>query len=872
MSHSQVDTRQLRQNVRLLGDILGDIIRQSEGESLFEDVEQIRQCSKHTAEDDTWEALHSLLGQLDDQRILAIARAFAQFLNLANIADQHHTTTTDNAASFSAEAALDRTLGQLTQTVSAEALQGAIDQLHIDLVLTAHPTEITRRTLIHKHGEIHACLTQLSRTSLSDSDKDRVRERIAELVTQIWHTEEFRSSRPSPEEEARWAFAVIENSLWRAVPEFLRTIDRTSLKHGIMQKAPDWSPVRISSWIGGDRDGNPNVTAKVTQRVLLLAQWQACDLFLHDIQDLHEELSLTAASPELQRLTEHAREPYRTILRPLRDRLRDQRDRLESALAGSGEAPAAMTKAELLSALTACNDSLRTVGLGRVADGKLLDTLRRVHCFGPHLITLDIRQESGRHAAVLGELTAYLGLGNYLDWDEPKRVAWLREELGNRRPLIPDHWQPSAEVHEVLDTFKVIADTPRAALGCYVISMASSASDVLAVQLLLKATGGPVDLPVAPLFETLDDLDRSSSVIKSLLEQPDYQARINHHLTVMIGYSDSAKDAGMLAAGWAQYRAQESLLAVCDEYDVALQLFHGRGGTIGRGGAPAHQALLSQPPGSLEHGLRVTEQGEMIRTKLGLMPLAVNTLGQYASAILQANLLPPPSPKASWRELMNTLASTSCAGYRRWVRDEPNFVAYFRQATPEQELASLPLGSRPARRRSDGGIESLRAIPWIFAWSQNRLVLPAWLGAGNALTQALENGHGALLREMNATWPFFHSRLSMLEMVFAKADVAISTLYDRVLVIPELKPLGNGLRSELQSAQKALLTVLDNDHLLAHNAWAMESIELRNIYTAPLNLLQVELLRRVRETHDPAVEQALMVTIAGVAAGMRNTG
>jgi len=343
-------------------------------------------------------------------------------------------------------------------------------------------------------------------------------------------------------------------------------------------------------------------------------------------------------------------------------------------------------------------------------------------------------------------------------------------------------------------------------------------------------------------------------------------------MIVMIGYSDSAKDAGMLTAGWAQYRAQEALLEVAAKNNIPLQLFHGRGGTIGRGGAPAHQALLSQPPGSLKQGLRVTEQGEMIRTKLGLKPLAINTFGQYASAILQANLMPPPAPEQSWRELMDMLGESACSHYRGWVREEPNFVPYFRQATPEQELANLPLGSRPARRRTGGGIESLRAIPWIFSWSQNRLVLPAWLGAGAALQVAIDEGHEQTLKAMAASWPFFRSRLSMLEMVFAKADLDIANLYDRFLVIPELKPIGNGLRMQLAADQSTLLRLLESDRLLSHDDWAMESISLRNVYTAPLNLLQVELLRRVRETQDPAVDQALMVTIAGVAAGMRNTG
>ncbi len=867
-----IDTSQLRANVRFLGETLGDIIRASAGDALFEQVETIRRSSKSAQVDETLDALYQLLRGLDDNTILLIARAFSQFLNLANIADQHHITATATTEHFAARSSLEHAVAQLSQTHSSEALSDALNQLSIDLVLTAHPTEITRRTLIHKHSEISHCLTELDRNNLSISDAEHVRSRVVELVAQIWHTEAFRSERPTPEDEARWGFAVIENSLWDAVPKFLRDIDAICLQHNLPLRALDWQPIQISSWIGGDRDGNPNVTAKVSRRVLLLAQWEACDLLYRDLRGLYEELSLTNASATLQRAAGHTLEPYRSVLKPLRDLLKVQRREIDRALQGETAAPSELQQHDILAPLILCYESLMDKGVNTVARGRLLDTIRRTYCFGPHLIKLDIRQESSRHSATIAAVTQQLGMGDYLAWSEADRQAFLRQELNNPRPLIPSNWQAEPEVQEVLDTFRIIAETPTAALGCYVISMASSPSDVLAVQLLLKTTGCTTTMPVAPLFETLSDLDNAREVVATLLDDADYCGRIEQQLVIMIGYSDSAKDAGMLAAGWAQYRAQEELIAVCEEKNIKLQLFHGRGGSIGRGGAPAHQALLSQPPRSLLNGLRVTEQGEMIRTKLGLTPLATNTLGQYASAILRANLSPPPAPKPAWRSIMDRLSADSCAAYRGWVRDESNFVAYFRQATPEQELANLPLGSRPARRRSGGGIESLRAIPWIFAWSQNRLMLPAWLGAGNALSKMISDGEMQTLRDMVRDWPFFAGRLSMLEMVFAKANISIASLYDRMLVIPELKPIGNALRQQLLDDQSTLLNILQQAHLLEHDSWGMESINLRNVYTAPLNLLQAELLRRVRETHDPAVEQALMVTIAGVAAGMRNTG
>jgi phosphoenolpyruvate carboxylase len=870
-SITPLDTSTLKQNVRLLGDTLGDVIRHSAGEDVFQNIERIRQASKSAKDAKLTEALFKQLRALDSEQLHLIARGFAQFLNLANIADQQFTTSATMSERVGAKSVVSRTIEELKTTVADADIEHALANLHIDLVLTAHPTEITRRTLIHKHGEIHQCLADLEH---NDGDTGRTHDRLADLIAQIWHTEEFLEQRPTPLDEARWSFAVIENSLWDAVPAFLRDIDQVAAASGLTLADTTRTPIRLSSWIGGDRDGNPNVTAAVTKHAMLLSRWQAADLIDRDLAQIYEELSVTVATDEIKAVVGEAREPYRALLRPIRDAVRAQREQLGLHIRDASQPqPNPINTADIQEPLQQCRASLNAVGLATIADGKLLDLIRKLGTFGAHLVTLDIRQESTRHSDVVSEITQALGLGDYREWDEEAKRAFLQQELQHARPLIPIGFECSAPCQEVLDTFAVIANAPREALGCYVISMASEASDILAVQLLLKATGGPVDLPVSPLFETLDDLDGAPQTVAALLNDDAYLQRIDHSLVVMIGYSDSAKDAGMLTAGWAQYRAQEQLLAVCANHGVKLQLFHGRGGTIGRGGAPAHQALLSQPPGSLQQGLRVTEQGEMIRVKLGLEPLAVNTLGQYTSAILRANLTPPPVPNAQWRSLMDDLAVKACDGYRDWVREHPHFVTYFRQATPEPELASLPLGSRPARRRQNGGIETLRAIPWIFAWSQNRLVLPAWLGAGAALKDLASSPEGqAQIREMRAQWPFFASRLSMLDMVYAKSSTVINELYDSTLVEPELQPLGEDLRAQLATDINTLQQILNVDTLLADDPWGLESIGLRNIYTAPLNLLQIELLRRIRTEEDESVKRALMVSIAGVAAGMRNTG
>jgi len=869
--------KSLRRNVSYLGRILGETVSDANGQVFLDKIEKIRRLSKsaRSGNEEDGRRLQAVLVGLKPEELLPVARAFSQFLNLANIADQHHSTSRSVDSFFSPTRILTEVFEDLSATgESRTSVLDAVNNLSIELVLTAHPTEITRRTLIHKHEEIDSCLGQYELENLTERERDALDHRLRELVAQIWHTHDFRTTRPTPVDEAKWGFAVVENSLWDAVPAFIRRLNK-SLFDATGDKLPlDAVPVRFTSWMGGDRDGNPNVTAKVTEEVLLLSRWQAVDLYINEFNTLVEELSMSACNDQLNQVADHSREPYRAILRQLRDRLKLVRQDLTRALRGDelSENVSTFSEEDLWQPLYLCFQSLQDQGMALIANGRLLDLLRRVKCFGIHLVQLDIRQDSDRHLDLLSELTRYLDIGDYAEWSEDEKQRFLITELASKRPLIPRNWHPSEEAQEVLDTLEVIARQPRGALACYIISMARQPSDILAVELLLKASGIRYQLPVVPLFETLDDLDRARDVIARLLSIEGYKALIKNHLMVMIGYSDSAKDAGVTAAAWAQYRAQESLLTLCKQENVNLRLFHGRGGTIGRGGAPARAALLSQPPGSLAQGLRVTEQGEMIRTKLGLKELAINTLALYTSAILEANLREPPAPKREWRDIMDNLSERSCAHYRSMVRDNPDFVAYFREATPEQELANLPLGSRPARRKKGGGISSLRAIPWIFAWTQNRLMLPAWLGAGQALGESLHANDQDILVEMAENWPFFETRLSMLEMVFAKADAALSAYYDEKLVNDRYRYLGDALRSQLAKDIDVIRQLLGEKELLEHQPWARESIMLRNIYTDPLNVLQAELMERHRKSKDADVEQALMVTFAGIAAGMRNTG
>ncbi|MGF1910208.1 phosphoenolpyruvate carboxylase [Vibrio kasasachensis] len=870
----------LRSNVNMLGHLLGKTIKDAHGEAILEKVETIRKLSKSARASNpaARENLIEEIKSLPNEQLTPVAHAFNQFLNLTNMAEQYHTISRHCDAHVCEPDAINTLFAKLTENkISKFDTAQAVRNLNIELVLTAHPTEITRRTMINKLVKINECLSKLELHELSAKERQKTERRLEQLIAQSWHSDVIRQQRPTPLDEAKSGFAVVENSLWEAIPDFLRELDER-LESYLGEGLPiDAAPVHFTSWMGGDRDGNPFVTHTITREVLLLSRWKAADLYLGDINELVSELSMTRCNDELRELAgDDVHEPYRAILKQLRKLLNDTKDILDAKIRGEKLAVKAPLQSsdQLWQPLYACYQSLHECGMGVIADGSLLDTLRRVKAFGVHLVRHDIRQESTRHSDVISELTRYLGIGDYDQWSEQDKLAFLTQELSSKRPLLPRDWKPSAPVQEVIDTCRIIAAQPRDAFGAYIISMARTASDVLAVHLLLQEAGCPYRMDVCPLFETLEDLNNAEAVIKQLMSIDLYRGFIQNHQMVMIGYSDSAKDAGVMAAGWAQYHAMDALVNVAEEEGIELTLFHGRGGTIGRGGAPAHAALLSQPPKSLKGGLRVTEQGEMIRFKLGLPDVAVNSFNMYASAILEANLLPPPEPKQEWRDLMNELSDMSCQAYRNVVRNEPDFVPYFRQATPELELGKLPLGSRPAKRNPNGGVESLRAIPWIFSWSQNRLVLPAWLGAGEAIQYSIDHGQQELLEEMCREWPFFSTRLGMLEMVYSKCNIGISRYYDERLADPALLPLGDRLREQLQKDIKTVLNVENNENLMQSDPWGQESIRLRNIYVEPLNMLQAELLYRTRQVDEPSpeLEEALMVTIAGIAAGMRNTG
>jgi phosphoenolpyruvate carboxylase len=888
----------LREDVRLLGELLGDTLREQGDAALFETIENIRKVSVQGRGEGRVEmdALRDLLTALDDQQLLNVARAFNQFLNLANIAEQHHRERLrrhqqDFNDSPSAGASTAHGMAEVIQRlrsngVADDEIYDCLTTLSVELVLTAHPTEVTRRTLIRKYDNIAELLGQRERSDLTAEEKATGIESLRRLILSAWCTDEIRRQKPTPVDEAKWGFATIEQSLWYAVPTALRELDAIT-EAALGKRLPvSCSPLRIASWMGGDRDGNPNVTASVTREVLCLARWMAADLYLRDIENLMADLSMQAASDELMQYlggtTESSYEPYRVVLRQLRQRLRATRVRMEAMLNGK-EVPAQKwfsCREDLSEPLLLIDRSLRECGMATIADGDLRDTLRRLSCFGVSLLSLDIRQESSRHVQAVDAVTAYLSMGSYQDWNESQRQAFLLGELQSKRPLVNQGFFDSEyctdDVAEVFATCRTIAQTDAGALGAYVISMAHQPSDLLAVMLLQRESGVASWMRVVPLFETLDDLNNATETMSALLEIDWYRDKVSDGQEIMIGYSDSAKDAGYLAAAWAQFRSQESLTALFARHGIALTLFHGRGGSISRGGAPTRMALLSQPPGSVAGRIRVTEQGEVIRFKYGLPAVAVDNLAQYMAATLEATLAPPKAPTDAWRAEMDRLTETSVAAYRGVVKDEPELVRYLRTVTPEQELTRLALGSRPARRKQDAGIASLRAIPWVFAWTQIRLMLPAWLGTGAALQASLsDSARQPILKEMIGNWSFFQGAVDMLEMVLAKADPIVAAYYEQRLTDdPALLALGSDLRQRLHDCVETLAAISGDKNLLANNPVMQWSIKVRNPYTDPLHLLQAELMHRHRqqEGSNATLDSALMVTIAGIAAGMRNTG
>uniref|UniRef100_A0A5B6ZF21 phosphoenolpyruvate carboxylase n=1 Tax=Davidia involucrata TaxID=16924 RepID=A0A5B6ZF21_DAVIN len=1040
---------------KLLGSLLNDVLQREVGSEFMEKIERNRilaqsACNLRMAGiEDTAELLEkqlaSEISKMTLEEALTLARAFSHYLNLMGIAETHHRVRrARNMAHLSRSC--DDVFNKLVQGgVPPDELYDAVCKQEVEIVLTAHPTQINRRTLQYKHIRIAHLLEYNDRPDLGHEDRDMLIEDLVREITSIWQTDELRRHKPTPVDEARAGLHIVEQSLWKAIPHYLRRVSNALKKHTGRPLPLTCTPIKFGSWMGGDRDGNPNVTAKVTRDVSLLSRWMAIDLYIREVDNLKFELSVKRCNDRLLRLAHEILEketlaedrheswnqppnwsqlkhhsqqvpalptqlpagaglpsctecedgesryprlglpgtdymllnrqdgqgssrsdssfqdyrknlcktfgngnianssnsssaaaarsssfsssqflaqrkqsaesqigrasfqkllepsqsqrpeiaPYRLVLGNVQETLMKTRKRLELLLE---DLPCEQdpweyyeTSDQLLEPLLLCYESLQSCGSGVLADGRLADLIRRVATFGMVLMKLDLRQESGRHSETLDAITKFLDMGTYSDWDEEKRLEFLTRELKGKRPLVPPTIQVAPDVKEVLDTFRIAAELGSDSLGAYVISMASNASDVLAVELLQKdarlAIAGELGRPcpggtlrVVPLFETVKDLRGAGSVIRKLLSIDWYREHIiknhNGHQEVMVGYSDSGKDAGRFTAAWELYKAQEDVVAACNEYGIKVTLFHGRGGSIGRGGGPTYLAIQSQPPGSVMGTLRSTEQGEMVQAKFGLPQTAVRQLEIYTTAVLLATLRPPQPPREEkWRNLMEEISKISCESYRSTVYENPEFLAYFHEATPQAELGFLNIGSRPTRRKASVGIGHLRAIPWVFAWTQTRFVLPAWLGIGAGLKGVCEKGHTEDLQAMYKEWPFFQCTIDLVEMVLGKADIPIAKHYDEVLVSKSRQQLGAELRGELATTEKFVLVVSGHEKLSEDNRSLRRLIESRLPYLNPMNMLQVEILRRLRcDDDNHKLRDALLITINGIAAGMRNTG
>nr|AAK58635.2 phosphoenolpyruvate carboxylase isoform 1 [Hydrilla verticillata] len=930
----------------LLLDRFLEILQDLHGEDLRETVQSCYELSaeyESTLDPQKLEELGNMLTSLDPGDSIVVASSFSHMLNLGNLAEEVQIAfrrriklkkgdfADENSAAT--ESDIEETLKKLVVQLkkSPQEVFDALKNQTVDLVLTAHPTQSIRRSLLQKHSRIRNCLAQLYAKDVTPDDKQELDEALQREIQAAFRTDEIRRTPPTPQDEMRAGMSYFHETIWKGVPKFLRRVDTALRNIGINERVPYNAPlIQFSSWMGGDRDGNPRVTPEVTRDVCLLARMMAANLYYSQIEDLMFELSMWRCSDELRvRATALHRssrsvakhyiefwkqippnEPYRVILGEVRDKLYKTRERARQLLSnGFSDIPEESTFTnieEFLEPLELCYRSLCSCGDQPIADGSLLDFLRQVSTFGLSIVKLDIRQESDRHTDVLDAITNHLGIGSYRDWSEEKRQEWLLSELRGKRPLFGPDLPKTDEIADVLDTMHVIAELPFDNFGAYIISMATAPSDVLAVELLQRECHVKKPLRVVPLFEKLADLETAPAAVARLFSIDWYLNRINGKQEVMIGYSDSGKDAGRLSAAWQLYKAQEELIKVAKQYGVKLTMFHGRGGTVGRGGGPTHLAILSQPPDTINGSIRVTVQGEVIEQSFGEERLCFRTLQRFTAATLEHGMHPPLSPKPEWRALMDEMAVVATDEYRSIVFKDPRFVEYFRSATPELEYGRMNIGSRPSKRRPSGGIESLRAIPWIFAWTQTKFHLPVWLGFGSAFKHVIDKDPKNLqmLQEMYNEWPFFRVTIDLVEMVFAKGDPGIAAMYDKLLVSKDLLPFGERLREKYTETKNLLLKVAGHKDLLEGDPYLRQRLQLRDSYITTLNACQAYTLKRIRDPgynvqlrphlskemvdssksaaelvklnpgseYAPGLEDTLILTMKGIAAGMQNTG
>ena len=901
----------LRADIRRLGDELGQTLRRQSGDALLERVEVVRDLSRRADEGDDQAAdeLVAMLHEVDALGAIELARAFTTYFHLATVAEQSHRVSLTTRQEVSERGWLATTIDRVGAAgIPAADLASALERLEVRPVVTAHPTEASRRSVLSKLADVAALIERRRDPRLTPGERARIDRRTAELVDLLWITDELRLEAPRPTDEAQSALYYVESVLWQVLPDLFDDL-RAELARVDVELPADVSPLRFGTWVGGDRDGNPHVTPEVTAEVLAWMHERGLLLVERALTDLITELSPSsrivgrdqaleeslaadrAALPAVWDRFEHLNreEPYRLKLSYCLQRVQNTRERHRSATPHQpGRDYADAT--ELVADLELLRRSLADHAGDPISSGRIDAVRRVVASSGFHIAVMDVRDHSKNFHALVSELFALNGLV-YPD-DEPGRRVALDRELGGSRPLSGVTTEVGESATRVARMFSVI----RGCMDRYgdqvidtcIVSMTRGAADVLAAAVAARESGlvdvkrGIARLSFVPLLETVDELQAADRILDDLLSMPSYRAIVAARggvQEVMLGYSDSNKDGGIVTSQWSIHQAIRLLRDVAARHGVRLRLFHGRGGSVGRGGGPAHQAILSQPFGAVDGTVKLTEQGEVISDKYLLPGLARHNVELLLSATLEATLLhtrsrQPPETIERYDGAMDLTSSAARDRYRELI-DEPSLVDYFLAATPVRELSRLNIGSRPSSRpEANAGLDGLRAIPWVFGWTQTRQIVPGWFGLGTGIATARDAGHGDLLREMAREWWFMRALLSNVEMTLAKTDLTIARRYVDALVPEEHRsPLGL-IEEELDRTRDALEWVTEGDGPLREHPILRRTLAVRDRYLHPMHALQVELMVRSREADepDPGTDRALLLTIDGIAAGLRNTG